>query len=401
MKKTEYTISPYPAGKDFAFSIVDDTDYSFGSDIKPVYDFLHSCNLKTTKTVWVFNAQRQNAFSEELERSAHNEKWGASLEDREYLDFVKDLESKGFEIALHGVSAGNDERGEIIAGYEKFNEIFGYYPSMDILHAQNIENLYCGKYKLDSTILKTLESFFCKSDYQGHIEGSKYFWGDISKKYVRYVRLPFHEIDEINLLKINPSMPCHDPERRLVNFWYPSSNGSNYSRFMRLTRPNNIARLVKERGTAIVYTHFANGFTENIDGTYVLKEEFKKRMSYIKNLNGWFATATQILDRLLTIKDVGMHILDSGLLITNVGVNNVSQLTLLGPPNQQYIDLSDTIYQSDYEGKVILNSMPRKSTLLLQFNNSQKQQNISYKHERNKIEWLNYSCSIKNKIFKR
>lgn len=393
-------ISPYPDGKDFAFSIVDDTDYSVGPDIKPVYDFLYANNFKTTKTVWVFDAKRNNAFSEDLEQSTPSQNFGASLEDRAYLAFVKDLESKGFEIALHGVSSGNDGREEIIAGYDKFNEIFGYYPTMDILHAQNIENLYCGKYKLDSKILNALESFICKSDYQGHIEGSKYFWGDICKKYIKYVRLPFHEIEEINMLKINPSMPFHDSKRGYVNYWYPSSNGSNYTRFMRLTNPKNIGRLVKEHGTAIIYTHFANGFTDRINGAYLLKEDFKNRMTYLKGLNGWFATATQILDRLRMIKNIYENESTDGLMIANVGSDEIDALTVIGSPDQKYTDQYGSIYQSNGQGKFVIPNVKKGCSLYLRIESRIKALDKLFMPERKKIEWANYYGSIKNKIFK-
>lgn len=397
----QYSLLPYPEGRDFAFTIVDDTDYAIGPDIKPVYDFLYVNNFKTTKTVWVFDAKRNNAFSEELEYMAPAVKWGSSLEDRAYLAFVKELESRGFEIALHGVSSGNDTRKEILAGYNRFRELFGYYPSMDILHAQNIENLYCGKHKLDSKILKYVESVLCKSDYQGHIEGSKYFWGDICKQHIKYVRLPFHEIDEINLLKINPSMPFHDSNRNYVNFWYPSSNGSNYARFIRLIRKDNIDRLVKEQGSAIIYTHFANGFTENMDASYRLKDDFKNKMSYIKSLNGWFATATQILDRLRAVKEIHVNVREDGLLIANIGENEVVSLTLFGPPDRKYIGLNDTAYQADREGKLLINKIEKKSLLFLRFYDTAKPMNKILLNERKCIEWVNYLGSIKNKIFKR
>ena len=41
----------WPNGKRFAFTIIDDTDKSTVENIKPVYDYLYSHGLKTTKTV--------------------------------------------------------------------------------------------------------------------------------------------------------------------------------------------------------------------------------------------------------------------------------------------------------------------------------------------------------------
>jgi hypothetical protein len=44
----------WPLNKDFAFTIIDDTDNSTVQNIKPIYDFLYSKEILTTKTVWVF-----------------------------------------------------------------------------------------------------------------------------------------------------------------------------------------------------------------------------------------------------------------------------------------------------------------------------------------------------------
>jgi hypothetical protein len=44
----------WPENKDFAFTIIDDTDNATLDNIKPIYDFLLSKNIKTTKTVWIY-----------------------------------------------------------------------------------------------------------------------------------------------------------------------------------------------------------------------------------------------------------------------------------------------------------------------------------------------------------
>lgn len=41
----------FPEGRQFAFSILDDTDDSTVENVKPVYDIFSSLGMKTTKTV--------------------------------------------------------------------------------------------------------------------------------------------------------------------------------------------------------------------------------------------------------------------------------------------------------------------------------------------------------------
>ncbi len=44
----------WPDKKNFAFTIVDDTDNGTVENTKPVYDFLYEQGIITTKTVWVY-----------------------------------------------------------------------------------------------------------------------------------------------------------------------------------------------------------------------------------------------------------------------------------------------------------------------------------------------------------
>ena len=67
----------WPDNKDFAFTIIDDTDNATIKNIKPVYDLLIKLGLKTTKTIWLYKPR--DAFL------------GSSMQDNEYRDFIFDL----------------------------------------------------------------------------------------------------------------------------------------------------------------------------------------------------------------------------------------------------------------------------------------------------------------------
>ncbi len=43
---------PYPGNREFAFSVIDDTDDARLENIVPLYDLLTELGLRTTKTVW-------------------------------------------------------------------------------------------------------------------------------------------------------------------------------------------------------------------------------------------------------------------------------------------------------------------------------------------------------------
>ena len=157
-KKKAIELSPYPNGKRFVVTFLDDTDLSTVDNTKPVYDYLHSVGLKATKTIWVNRAKRTSTYRRELETNIKDDsKEGLTIDDESYLQFILDLKDKGFEIALHGVSAGNSYRDEIVEGLDKFNSLFGNDPVVNAFHKTNIDNLYAGKDKLNSLFLRKIE----------------------------------------------------------------------------------------------------------------------------------------------------------------------------------------------------------------------------------------------------
>src|SRR5437879_5143866 len=107
----------WPHGKDFAFTIFDDTDYARMDNVPPVYEFLADHGFRTTKSVWPLRAAAAPARE------------GVSCEDTDYLDWLYRLQAAGFEIACHGVAARSSVREDVIRGFERFRELFGHYPT--------------------------------------------------------------------------------------------------------------------------------------------------------------------------------------------------------------------------------------------------------------------------------
>lgn len=68
--------------------------------------------------------------------------------DENYLAFIKELQERGFEIALHNVGSGAFTRSEIISGIEIFKDKIGCYPQVHINHASNPNNIYWGSKRL-------------------------------------------------------------------------------------------------------------------------------------------------------------------------------------------------------------------------------------------------------------
>ena len=357
-------ISPYPDGKNFAFTVTDDPDGTKLDAIRPLYDFLNGLEMKTTIAVWVEDPVRTTGIPDVLKTYDP----GDSCEKKEYCQYIKYLQDNGFEIALHTVSGGNDFRERTIKGYEKFKLLFGNYPKINIMHSNNLENIYWGKKVVNNGVVKKMIGMLSKKSnlpYSGEIPESIYFWGDLLKAKTKYVRL--WGTTDINTLKFNPTMPYHDPKKPFVNYWFSFSDGYDVEIFNKLISDQNIKKLKKERGTSIVYTHFSSNFMQkNNDGLFHLNEIFKDRMEKLAgDKQGWFVPASEILDRLLLLKNLNVFKIDNGIIIVNSNSETVYGVTLL-MNNQDYLyDSNGEIYEPNEEGEIILNEIKSNNALTL------------------------------------
>ena len=83
----------FPDSKKFAFTIIDDTDYAYLNDIKPIYDTLFNLGFKTTRAICPLKPS-----------NGHFEFYGDTLEEEDHRDYMLELHDKGFEMALHSVT---------------------------------------------------------------------------------------------------------------------------------------------------------------------------------------------------------------------------------------------------------------------------------------------------------
>jgi hypothetical protein len=273
----------FPDGKRFAFSIVDDTDMATVARDRPLYDLLHKYGMRTTKTIWVFNALSD----------AHPPDQGETLRDPAYREFIAELRGKGFEIALHGVRGGSSERADIIAGLEQFHDEIGQYPTMHVNHSHNADNVYWGERRWSFGPYRWAYSLVGRHEFSGDDPQSAHFWGDLVQQRVRYVN--HFTFGDINLLNVTPSMPYHLSDKPYVNLWFLTSDGGDLKAFETLLSPENIDRLEREGGVCLVYAHLGAGsFTQ--DARAVAR--FEARIKDLAARNGWFAPASEILDHL-------------------------------------------------------------------------------------------------------
>src|SRR2546427_5781105 len=244
----------FPGGARFAFTVMDDTDVATVENVRPIYRLLDSLGMRTTKTVWPMPCEEG---SRDFSRSE-------TMGDPHYRDFVVDLQRRGFEIAFHCATMETSTRERTALALERFNSVFGAPPRVHSNHAFNRDNLYWGAARLDDPVLRLLYPLVFRQPpnfFQAHCPGSPYWWGDLCVDQIEYVRnLTF---SEINLLRVNPSMPYRDPGRPYVRWWFSAVDAEDVDAFNHLLQPEHQRRLDAEGGVCIIATHFGKGFSRN------------------------------------------------------------------------------------------------------------------------------------------
>ena len=273
----------WPDRKRFAFTIFDDPDSQTLAVGRSVYAFLEDLGFRTTKAVWPI---RGNGTP-----SDH----GETCAEPEYRAWAQSLQARGFEIAYHNATGHTSTRSETCRALDTFFEYFGTYPSAMANHYNCDEAIYWGDARL-SGIYRLCYNLLTRGKNRnrsaGHREDHPYFWGDLCRRHIRYVRN--FVFADINTLAACPYMPYHDPRRPYVNAWFAASEGNNCDVFVDRIDEAHQDRLEEEQGACIMYVHFAHGFVDN--GR--LNPRFVALMKRLSRKDGWFVPASTILDYL-------------------------------------------------------------------------------------------------------
>jgi hypothetical protein len=284
----------WPDGKQFAFTVFDDTDRATLDNVRLVYDFLTDCGLRTTKSVWPIAGVREPTIP------------GATCQDPGYRDWTLDLQRRGFEIGFHNATYHGSTRAQTERGLDQFRAIYGHDPRSAANHAENEEAMYWGAARLSGlhNLVYRVARLRNSGRFHGHELRSPLFWGDLCQQRIRYLRNFVYA--DINTTKACPWMPYGDPQRPFVKWWFASSEGATVRSFCETVSEENQDRLEAEGGLCIMYTHFAKGFQDGRG----LSSRFRELMARISRKNGWFVPVSTALDQILATR--GPHTLTDG-----------------------------------------------------------------------------------------
>lgn len=287
--RSEMTRVSFPGGARFAFTIIDDTDVGTLENVRPFYELLTELGMRTTKTVWPVGCPE----------GSRDYAGSTTLEDTEYLAYMRELRDRGFELTWHGATMESSRRERTVAALQVLRRELGVVPRVHANHAYNRENLYWGRDRLDNPLLRALFgrlSGVAPDHYGGHVLGSPYWWGDLAQEHVVYGRnLTFLEI---NTLAVNPSMPYRDPRRPIVPWWFSATDADDAEAFVHLVTTENVGRLEDEGGACIVATHVGKGFAPG--GR--LRSDVERALRVVAERGGWFVPVGTLLDHLQALR---------------------------------------------------------------------------------------------------
>lgn len=275
----------FPGGKQFAFSIFDDTDVATLEYIRPIYELLDRLGFRTTKSVWPLPYDESSDYQ-----------GSGTLDDSEYASFIRHLQDRGFEIAFHGARMESSERAVISRALDVFRETVGNYPTAYAAHGKNRDNLYWGVDRFRFRLWRWLYAVlggWRERRAEGHRPRSPFYWADLAEQHLRYVRS--FTYDDLNLWKITTEIPYRTAGTPGVRAFFPSSFADNVEEFIDLLSPARQAQLEGEGGLAIVGTHFGKGFLR--DGC--VHPEVVELLTRLSQRPGWFPPVSTLLDHLV------------------------------------------------------------------------------------------------------
>jgi hypothetical protein len=303
---------PFRAG----FTITDDTDGATMMKVRGVYDFLRTENFRITKSVWPFAPEERCGIPPLPDICLT----GVTLQDKEYLEYCRQLHKEGFEICLHGASAGNNRRDRIRMAFSFLKENVGPADTY-ICHSKCADNVYWGHKIANFIPFRLLIRAYSKYRCSGEIESSPYFWGDICRSEINQIRL--FRTTHANTLAVNPSMPYFDPNKPYVNGWFSATK----RKITDFAEEETLGKLKRNYGMTVLY-HYLHNYASGDTGA--LKPEFKSSILTIAHDNEVLVdTVSNLMRRLRAIQGLFVLFDKEGFWVLNIGSMPVADIQIV------------------------------------------------------------------------
>jgi peptidoglycan/xylan/chitin deacetylase (PgdA/CDA1 family) len=354
----DWSISPFPNGYSFAFTIVHDADAAYSRRLEPLFEVFDEFGLKITATVftfWADWAENGKIWREWKDRDNGNGEFVAPhsvpLVDDKEREFYLRLKASGHEIGMHTPSDTSNTRADVIRAFEYFKKVFGRYPRVYVEHA----------------VTRNKEA----QASEGSKPQSKHFITDLLNSYE-----PWVWVDD----------DCGVPDKHQKRFYdILAVNGSPFNTvaaarygiakaFLRTGRwreadgdgflswysEENIDALEQDRGLALVYMHLDSKWLD-VEARK-MRTPIKERLRYLASKNGWFVPAGVILDRVRAVHKLKLYHSKKSLKLVNTGSDTIDGLTLTSNRNKSLCN-REKQWHPGRRGDIVLGAIHPGETL--------------------------------------
>lgn len=317
-----WSLSPYPDGRRFAFTLVHDADGAYSRRLAPLFEVFDSLNLKLTVTAFTLWAAwaHGGGIWDEWPAGSLEHPMGVPLEDGKEREFYLGLARNGHEIAMHAASETSDTRQSLSRAFDLFEELFGKQP----LYVE-----HSSANNLDAQVR------------EGSEPDSPYFNQDLLRQRCRWVWLDDpHALADQGHPSFYDIQACHGSPLRASQVSFGLTNAfrrsgrwgwGNGDGFLEVYTEERILELERNRGLALVYTHLQEGWRDAQSGH--MRQEIRARLEFLASRCGWFAPAGVILDRLQALEQIQLGAYE----VRNEGSQRLSGLTLVSPEGEMRV----------------------------------------------------------------
>ncbi len=353
----DWTLSRYPPGYKFAFTIVHDADSAYSERLRPLFEVFDQLGFKITVTVftswadWAHDGAiwAQWRSSTDPERAFVAPK-AVPLTDRAEQVFYRQLAARGHEIGLHSPSDTSDPREQVRAAFEYFKEVFGHYPTVYVEHSAPTNKEALANRGADPT-----SPYYCADLLNQY---AAWLWIDDGGSLPKSSDEQYYEIRPSEALRNASAARRYGTKRtfmRTGKWGHADGDG-----FLDWYSPEHIDALERDGGIALVYMHLDSHWLD--PQTRKMRAPLQDRLRYLSAKAGWFVPAGEILDRVHAVEGLRLSCDGPTLHIENANAHSVDRVVVTSRTGKSLVR-SGRVLQPNASNQIVIESVGPLETL--------------------------------------